>query len=348
MRKRMRSIPGPLLMVAVVLLVFSFGFGQSLAASKRTVVFADFGWDSAQVHNRIVAFIIEHGLDYKTQFVSGETIMLNTAMVEAKGSEAPHINMESWTENMQDIYDKGIALGKDPNSKKGIIDLGPNFPNSVQGWYVPRYVVEGDSKRGIKPMAPELKSVHDLPKYWELFKDPEDPSKGRFYNCIPGWKCTEINNMKLKAYGLDKYYNVMEPGSGAALAASMEAAYKRGKPWLGYYWAPTWVLGKLDMYQLEEPAFNNEIFTTSRACAYPSVKCNILVHKGLPEWAPDIVDFLKKYETSLQINNRFLAYMRDNKASTEETANWFLKEYEPLWTTWVSPEVAAKVKAAMK
>ena len=348
MWKRKSSIQGPLMMAAVVFLLLSFGFGQSPAASERTVVFADFGWDSAQVHNRIVSFIIEHGLGYKTRFVSGETIMLNTALINAKGSEAPHINMESWTDNIQELYDKGIALGKDPSTNEGIIDLGSNFPNSVQGWYVPRYVVEGDSKRGIKPTAPDLKSVFDLPKYWKLFKDPEDPSKGRFYNCIPGWKCTEINNLKLKEYGLDKYYNVMEPGSGAALAASMEAAYKRGKPWLGYYWAPTWVLGKLDMVQLEEPEYKKEIFTTSRACAYPSVKCNILVHKKLPEWAPDVVEFLKKYETTLQINNRVLAYMRDNKASTETAAKWFLKEYESLWTTWVSPEVGAKVKAAMK
>ena len=348
MRKSKNFIQISLLMTVVVIFVLSFGFSHSLAASKKTVVFGDFGWDSAQVHNRIASFIISNGLGYKTKFVPGETIMLNTAMIEAKGSEAPHINMESWTDNIQEIYDKGIALGKDPSTNKGIIDLGSNFPNSVQGWYVPRYVVEGDSKRGIKATAPDLKSVFDLPKYWKLFKDPEDPSKGRFYNCIPGWKCTDINNMKLKEYNLLKYYNVMEPGSGAALAASMEAAYKRGKPWLGYYWEPTWVLGKLDMYQLEEPAYTKEIFSSSGACAYPSVKCNILVHKKLPEWAPDVVEFLKKYETTLQINNRFLAYMRDNKATTEEAANWFLKEYESLWTQWVSPEVAAKVKAAMK
>jgi glycine betaine/proline transport system substrate-binding protein len=107
-------------------------------------------------------------------------------------------------------------------------------------------------------------------------------------------------------------------------------------------------MGKLDMFKLEEPEYKKEIFTTSRACAYPSVRCNILVHKKLPEWAPDVVEFLKKYETNLKINNRFLGYMRDNKASTEEAAKWFLKEYESLWTDWVSSEVAAKVKAAMK
>jgi ABC-type proline/glycine betaine transport system substrate-binding protein len=60
-----------------------------------------------------------------------------------------------------------------------------------------------------------------------------------------------------------------------------------------------------------------------------------------------VVQFLKNYETTLDINNKALAYMRDNKASTEDAAQWFLKEYESLWTQWVPAGVAAKVKAAM-
>jgi glycine betaine/proline transport system substrate-binding protein len=336
-----------LLVILSAFIFLFFAGGMATAASKKTIVFADFGWDSAQVHNRIASFIVKNGLGYKTKFVAGETIMLNTALIKAKGGEAPHVNMETWTENWQDLYDQGIAKGKDPNTNEGFIELGANFPNSVQGWYVPTYMIKGDAKRGIKATAPGLKSVSDMPKYWELFKDPEDPSKGRFYSCIPGWSCATINNKKFEVYGTKKYYNILEPGSGAALAASMEAAYKRGKPWIGYYWAPTWVLGKLDMTQLEEPPFDKGIFETTAACGYPAVKCDIIVHKKLPEWAPDVVEFLKKYETTLDINNKFLAYMQDSKSSTEKTAVWFLKNYESLWTTWVPADVAKKVKAAL-
>jgi glycine betaine/proline transport system substrate-binding protein len=322
--------------------------GISPALAKTPIIFADFGWDSAQVHNRIAGIIIEKGLGYPIRFVQGETIMLNTALIQAKGGEAPNVNMESWAQNWQELYDEGLAKGSDPNSEEGFINLGANFPNSVQGWYVPRYVVEGDPERGIKPMAPDLKSVFDLPKYWKLFKDPEDPSKGRFLSCIPGWACATVNEQKIEVYGLKDYYNIMQPGSGPALAASMETAYKRGKPWFGYYWAPTWVLGKLDMYQLEEPAFDQQIWDSTRACAYPSVKCDILVYKKLPQEAPDVVEFLKNYETTLDITNKILAYMQDNKATAEGAAIWFLKQYESLWTQWVSADVAAQVKAAIQ
>jgi glycine betaine/proline transport system substrate-binding protein len=334
--------------MATIFFLVALGTGTALAASKKPIVFADLGWDSVQVHNRVAGFIIEHGLGYKVKYTQGETILLNTALINAKGADAPNVNMETWTENWQELYDKGIAQGKDPGTNKGFIRLGPNFPNSVQGWYVPTYMIKGDKKRGIKATAPGLKSVYDMPKYWKLFKDPEDPKKGRFYSCIPGWSCKTVNDKKFDAYGIRDYYNIMEPGSGAALAGSMEAAYKRGKPWIGYYWAPTWVLGKLDMTRLEEPPYDEAVFKSTGKSAYPAVKCDIIVHKKLPEWAPDVVAFLKNYRTTLDINNKFLAHMRETGGKPNDGARWFLTNYANLWTKWVPADVAAKVKAAMK
>jgi len=39
--------------------------------------------------------------------------------------------------------------------------------------------------------------------------------------------------------------------------------------------------------------------------------------------------------------------MTDNQASGDDGAKHFLEENEALWTTWVSPEVAEKIKAAL-
>jgi glycine betaine/proline transport system substrate-binding protein len=332
-RKSMLKAGMTVFTVAISLLLFS---GGAYAASK-TLVIADLNWDSAQVHNRIAGFIIEKGYGYKVQYTPGATITLFTGLVRGDVD----INMECWVENQQEAYDKGIAAGK-------VIDLGSNFPDSWQGWLVPTYVVKGDSKRGIKPMAPDLKSINDLSKYWELFKDPENPGKGRFYSCIPGWECEKINEKKFKAYGLDKHYNIFLPGSDAALNGSMAAAYRKGQPWFGYYWAPTWVLGKLDMTPIEEPAFDKKVWDTNYACAYPSVRVNIIVNSGLQERAPEIVEFLKKYETTQAMANKFLAYMQDEKADTQRAALWFLRNYQELWTGWVPGKVSGKVKAALK
>jgi glycine betaine/proline transport system substrate-binding protein len=325
----------------VVVLLFGisfllFPFSTTATAASKKLVVADLNWDSAQVHNRIAGFIMEKGYGYTIDYVPGATITLFAGLVRGDID----INMECWVENQQEAYDKAIKAGQ-------VIDLGSNFPDSWQGWLVPTYVIKGDTKRGIKPMAPNLKSISDMPKYWKLFKDPENPSKGRFYSCIPGWECEKINEKKFKAYGLDKHYNIFLPGSDAALNGSMAAAYKKGKPWFGYYWAPTWVLGKLDMTPIEEPAYDKKVWDNNYACAYPSVSVNIIVNAGLKKRAPEIVEFLKKYETTQGMANKFLAYMRDKKANTQAAAIWFLKNYEDLWTGWVPADVAKKVKAAL-
>jgi glycine betaine/proline transport system substrate-binding protein len=45
--------------------------------------------------------------------------------------------------------------------------------------------------------------------------------------------------------------------------------------------------------------------------------------------------------------NEILAYMQDSDANTQQAAEYFLKNYESVWTPWVSADVAAKVKTAL-
>jgi len=330
--KKKTGIKVLMITLGALLVLLSFaGCAQAPEpVEKPTLIFADLGWDSAQVHNRVAAFIIENGYGYpKSEMIPGETI----ALFEGLARGDVDIEMECWVENQQEAYDKHIAAGD-------MVDLGSNFPDNWQGWLVPTYMIEnGDLPAGV--------SVDDLPQYWELFKDPEEPTKGRFVNSVPGWECTEINTEKIKIYGLDEYYTDFIAGSDAALSGSMAAAYEKDEPWFGYYWSPTWVLGKLDMTKIEEPPYDKEVWETNYACAYPANKVNILVNASLLDKAPDVVEFLKKYETTADMANKALAYMQETEASTAEAAIYFLKEYESLWTGWVPSDVADKVKAAL-
>jgi glycine betaine/proline transport system substrate-binding protein len=42
-----------------------------------------------------------------------------------------------------------------------------------------------------------------------------------------------------------------------------------------------------------------------------------------------------------------LAYMQENDAEADETAKWFLQEYEDLWTKWLPEDIAGKVQEAL-
>jgi glycine betaine/proline transport system substrate-binding protein len=305
-------------------------------AEKQTLVFADAGWDSIRFHNDVAGFIIENGYGYPTDVLPGSTP--NTFLGLREGDI--DIYTEVWTQNIN-TYDEAIESGD-------VIELSTNFDDNAQGLYVPTFVIEGDPARGIEPMAPDLKTVKDLPQYWELFKDPEDPGQGRILGAIPGWAADEILFTKFQSYGLDETYNYFRPGSDTALAAGIAKACDEGKPCVGYYWEPTWITGKYDLTLLEDEEYSDEKWNDGRSCEFPSVNVTVCVSKGMPEKAPEVVEFLKHYQTSSQLTSEALAYMQDNEADTKETAKWFLKEREELWTSWVPEEIAQKVKAALE
>ncbi|SFH40626.1 glycine betaine/proline transport system substrate-binding protein [Desulfotomaculum arcticum] len=312
------------------------GGGDETAKGKDTIIFADAGWDSIRLHNEIAGFILRNGYGYKTDIIPGGEPSSLTGI----STGDIDVYMEIWTGNVIDKYNQ---LKEDGD----IVELGVNFADNKQGLYVPTYVIKGDPERGIKPMAPDLKSIKDLPKYWELFKDPEDPGKGRIYGSIPGWTADTVLQEKYKNYGLDKNFNYFQPGSDTALATSLTSAIKEGKPWVGYYWEPTWITGKYDLTLLEDAPYSDELWEDGYRCEYPSQDLTIAVQKNLPKEAPDVTEFLKHYQTSSALVSEALAYMQDNKATTEDTTKWFLKEHEDLWTEWVPEDVVQKVKAAL-
>lgn len=303
---------------------------------KPTLIFADAGWDSIRFHNEIAGFIIEKGYGYKTDVTAASTPI---TFLGLRNGEID-LYMEVWTDNIDD-YGEAIEKGD-------IQELSVNFDDDMQGLYVPTYIIKGDPERGIEPLAPDLKSVQDLPKYWEVFKDPEDKTKGRIYGAIPGWAVDQIMVDKIKNYGLDKNYNVFRPGSDTALATSMVQAVEAGEPWVGYYWEPTWIIGKYDMTLLEEPPYNKEQWEKDYTTAFAPCRVTVAVNKDTINEAPDVVEFLKKYKTNSSVTSEGLAYMQDNNVGADEAAKWFLKNKKDMWLKWVPEDIAKKVEAALQ
>ncbi|WP_407816944.1 glycine betaine ABC transporter substrate-binding protein, partial [Staphylococcus aureus] len=84
----------------------------------------------------------------------------------------------------------------------------------------------------------------DLFKHPELFPSPEDKSKGAVFNGPQGWGGTVVTAQLFKAFGGEKAgFTLVDTGSAAGLDGSIAKAYEAKQPWVGYYWAPTSLLG---------------------------------------------------------------------------------------------------------
>lgn len=323
------------LLCACLAVILLFGCSNSTRSNQDvTIKFADAGWDSLKFHNAVAMFIVQNGMGYKVEEISGTSTLTYQAL---KNSDID-VNMETWTDN--------LATYKDDVTQGNILELSMNFDDNAQGLYVPRYVIEGDAKRNIKATAPALKTVEDLKKYKDVFADPESPGKGRIYGAIPGWEVDKILYNKYMAYGLDKFFTYFRPGSDAALAAVFSKAYEQGQPVVGYYWEPTWLTGKYDLVRLQDTVYNKDTFKEGKG-DFPAVPVTVCASKNIAQKAPAVAEFLKKYKTSSAITAQALAYMAENKTSYEETAKWFLKNNESLWRNWVTPQQFDKVKAAL-
>ena len=308
-------------------------------SAKDIIVFADPGWDSARFHNGIAQTIIEKGYGYPTEVIAGSTAATFLGLIEGDID----VYMEVWAANLGDTYYNPVKEGI-------IIETSINFNDNAQGIYVPTYMIKGDSKREIEPMAPDLKTVKDLKDYWKIFKDEEDPSKGRLYGAPPGWKVDQILRLKMETWGLNESFNYFSPGSDSALSAAIVAAYEKGEPIAAYYWEPTWIMGMLDMTLLEDEPYSEEKWTeeSGYACEFSAMDIAIAVNKDFPARAPEIVEFLKNYHTNSAMASTALAYMMENDCETMDAAIWFLQTREDVWTKWVPEEIAEKIKEAIK
>ena len=306
----------------------------------------DFDWSSANIHTAISAFILEKGYGCEVSVTKGST----TPIMAAHYDEQLDVITEVWYDNIIANYEPHVAAGT-------IKNIGVNTPDSQQAFYVDKATADKYN----------LKSVEDMkdPKIAALFKDPENPSKGRMTSCISGWTCYTVNLVKQKEYGLDAFYTNFDPGSGGALDAAIAGAFAKKKPIFTYYWAPTGLMGKVDLVRLTEPKFvkkcwddmsavvekitaeGPEAYTKSCACEYRDMA---LTKSVLNEWAdahPDESKFLSQYSIPTATVNKMLAFYEDESdGDMELTAKEYLKT-ESAWTSWVPADVASKVKAAL-
>ena len=311
-----------------------------------TIIFGEQDWDSAQVNNAIARFVLEEAYACDTDIIPGSTIPMQQGAIRGDID----VLTEVWLDNPADFLPEALETGQ-------IVDLGVLFDDGQQGFFVPRYLVEGDAERGIEPLAPDLVTVEDIAEYAHLFQDPEQPNMGRFHNCIIGWVCEGINDGKMRAYGLDDHFVSFPPGTGVALISSMQAAYLQGEPWFGYYWGPTWVLGRFDMIMLEEPEYTDECWEHLNenlddpevACAYPPSVVHVGVSADFAANADEeIIDFFRNFELSSALVSDVLGYMEENDALPEEAAAYFFESQQDLWTQWLPEGAVERVQAALR
>lgn len=331
------------LMILTVFLMGMIGIRTEAAVGRNEVAFGDQSWDSIQFLHRVMGFILKHGYDMEPVYNFSES-MPSLIGLERGDNQ---IILEVWVEARQEWWDNARKAGK-------VEGFGKVFPNAPSGLYVPSYLVKGDPERNIEPLAPDLVSVFDLPRYQHLFIDPEDTSRGRVYNAVSGWAASERYIKKFEGYMVDgkplkDFFNLFDPGSQTALSTAIRGAHDRGKPIVAYYWEPTPLLGELDMILLKEPDYDEKVFKETFLCQNPAFSVEKAANAEWVKNNPKVWTLLENYHMSLEKTNEVLAWMETNGNDPGKAAVWFLKNNSSLWRSWIEdPEVIASVEKALE
>lgn len=304
------------------------------------VTIADMNWNSATLIANIDRFILEHGYGCSAELVPGDTMPTGTSMIE---KAEPDIAPEMWSNGMREALDKGVAEKRLRYAGHSLSDGGE------EGFWVPAYLVK---------QYPELATLDGVRKHAKLFEHPEDPDMSAFYGCPAGWNCQITASNLFRAMKLaDNGFDIIDPGSSAGLAGSIAKAYAREEAWFGYYWAPTAVLGKYDMVRVDfGSGVDRDAFYGCLAkedCAdpvvseFPRSEVKTLTTESFASRSPAVYDYLSKRSFTNQQMNNLLAWMEENQADGEVAMEYFLEEHEAIWTQWLAPEIAGRVRDAL-
>lgn len=327
--------------LSIAFLLFIGLTTQSVAENKcGKVTLADMNWNSATLIAHVDKFILTHGYGCKAELVPGDTVPTATSMTE-KGE--PDIASEMWTSAHKAAFERGVK-------EKRLRVIGkPISEGGIEGFWVPRYMVDKD---------PSLATIQGVIKNAKLFKNPEDPSRSAIMGCPSGWGCQISTTNLYKALKLkDSGFDLIDPGSSAGLAGSISKAYERKKPWFGYYWGPTAILGKYDLVMvdfgsgIDEEHYINCILKTDckdpKVTMIPRSPVQTVITEDFAKRAPEAVTYLTTRGFTHKDINEVLAWMKDNQADGDTVMVHFMKNYEKIWSKWVTKETAGKIKAAL-
>lgn len=303
------------------------------------VSIAEMNWASAGLAAWVDKIILEEGYGCDVALVTGDTVPTFTSMNE---KAEPDVAPELWVNSVKIPLDTAVEEGRIIIASEILTDGG------VEGFWVPTWLAEQEG----------IRTIEDALARPELFPGAEDESKGAFFSCPSGWSCQLITQNQFRAMGgEEKGFELVDPGSAAGLDGAIARAFNREEPWLGYYWAPTAILGKYAMTRLELGVEHDrehwDNCTVVNNCPdprlneWPRSDVFTAVTKEFAESNAVTMDYLGKRAWSNEIVNSLLAWMGDNQATNEDGAYYFLENNPEVWTEWVPEDVAAKVRDAL-
>ena len=319
----------PFKIMAVVLVLGVFSINANANSKCGKIKIAEMNWASAELIANIDKIILEEKFGCQVELVSGATIPTFNSMQNQNG---PDIAPEMWV--------NGIIkpLNKSLNNNTIFIANNEPIPKLGEYWFVSPNVLKNN---------PEIKTILDVINRPDLFPHPENKSKGAFVGCPKGWGCYNVNANLFRAFEMDKKgWILVNPGSASGLDGSIARTIERGKNWFGYYWAPTSLVGKYNLKNIDFGVSYAGNMNWDRCMVKSQINCQnpkktswvksevfTLTNKNMSN-KPNIFKYLSNRKIPVSVMNQMMYAMAAKRMSGRNAANYFLNKYKPIKLSW--------------
>lgn len=188
-----------------------------------------------------------------------------------------------------------------------VVDFGALYTGARLGWAVPSYVP-----------AEELGSIEDLKK-----PSVRKRLHARIQGIDPGSGLVQASEQAIRVYGLSGYR--LRSGSGAAMTAALERAYRLRRWIVVTTWSPHWMFKRWQLRYLDDP----------RGVLSQNESIHALARRGFSrDYPPSVVDFITRLYIPLDELEDALAYAVD--ATPQAAVERYVREHPARIRYWLS------------
>jgi len=276
-------------------------------------------WTGAQAIAHLIKEIVVTRIGGEANLVPGNNASIFQAMDQGKGDIDVHPDV--WLPN-QESFTKKYVDGA------GTVALSEKPYEGKQSFCVSKDFSEKNN----------VTSIFDLarPEIAELM-DSDGNGKGEIWIGAPGWASANVNEVKVRDYGLMPF---MEPirADQAVMTATVADSIKKGNGYAFYCYSPHAIWFQFDIVRLEEPAFDPEKyiaiqpsddpdwFTKSKVMTEDALKkVQIAYSKSLKERSPAIADLLANIQLDGETVSGFAYEIEGGKDAATVVKEWVAK-----------------------
>lgn len=211
-----------------------FASAASMASAAEKVAIGVPSWTGAQAIAHLISTVVTDRIGGEVEMVPGNNATIFQAMDQGKGDIDVHPDV--WLPNQESFTNKYVKGA-------GTVSLSDNHYIGNQGFCVARNFAEANNITDIADLGrPEVAAL----------MDSDGNGKGEMWIGAPGWASANVNEVKVRDYGLLAFIDPIR-AEESVKTARIKDSIAKGEGYAFYCYEPHAIWSMFDVVMLTEP-----------------------------------------------------------------------------------------------